>query len=76
MSKIKENLKKFKLEINSVNCRLVAISKTKPTSMILEAHEAGQIDFGENKVQELTAKYEALPKELQWHMVGHLQRNL
>ncbi len=75
MSKIKENLKKFKSEINSVNCRLVAISKTKPTSMIMEAYESGQIDFGENKVQELASKYEELPKNIQWHMVGHLQRN-
>jgi hypothetical protein len=54
---------------------LVAISKTKPNEMIVEAYEDGQLDFGENKVQELTTKYEALPKDIRWHMVGHLQRN-
>ena len=54
---------------------LIAVSKTKPVSMIREAMEAGQTVFGENKVQELCAKYEELPKDLSWHMIGHLQRN-
>lgn len=56
-------------------CRLVAVSKTKPSSAIKEAYDAGVRDFGENKVQELTEKAEALPKDIHWHMIGHLQRN-
>lgn len=54
---------------------LIAVSKTKPVSMIREAMEAGQTVFGENKVQELCSKYEELPGTLEWHMIGHLQRN-
>ena len=54
---------------------LVAVSKTKPASDIQIAYDAGQRIFGENKVQELTAKEEALPKDIQWHFIGHLQRN-
>ncbi len=54
---------------------LIAVSKTKPVELIQEAIEYGQVDFGENKVQELTNKYEILPKNLRWHMIGHLQRN-
>lgn len=54
---------------------LIAVSKTKPTSMIQEAIAAGQTVFGENKVQELCTKYEELPKNLSWHLIGHLQRN-
>ena len=54
---------------------LVAVSKTKDDSAIMEAYEAGHRVFGENRVQELTAKYERLPKDIQWHMIGHLQRN-
>jgi PLP dependent protein len=58
---------------NSVH--LVAVSKTKPNEMLLEAYEAGQRVFGENKVQELARKHEELPKDIKWHMIGHLQRN-
>lgn len=54
---------------------LVAVSKTKPESDILEAYKAGQRIFGENKIQEMAQKYEVLPKDIQWHMIGHLQRN-
>lgn len=54
---------------------LVAVSKTKPDEMIMEAYEAGQRDFGENKVQDLAAKAERLPKDILWHMIGHLQSN-
>lgn len=56
-------------------CRLVAVSKTQPGEKILEAYSAGLRGFGENKVQELTEKYTALPKDIEWHMIGHLQRN-
>jgi len=55
--------------------KLVAISKTKPNESIMEAYETGHRVFGENRVQELTQKYEALPKDIQWHMVGHMQSN-
>lgn len=54
---------------------LIAVSKTKPISMIEELYAMGVRDFGENKVQEMTAKEEALPKDIRWHMIGHLQRN-
>ena len=54
---------------------LVAVSKTKPNEAILAAYHAGQRIFGENKVQELVAKYESLPKDIEWHMIGHLQSN-
>lgn len=57
------------------NVQLVAVSKTKPNEDLMEAYHAGQRVFGENKVQELTTKYEQLPKDIQWHMIGHLQRN-
>mgnify|MGYP000544606422 FL=1 len=54
---------------------LIAVSKTKPVETLQEAYDLGVRIFGENKVQELTAKYEALPKDIHWHMIGHLQRN-
>ena len=57
------------------NVTLIAVSKTKPISLIQEAYETGQRDFGENKVQELVEKQEVLPDDIRWHMIGHLQRN-
>ncbi len=57
------------------NARLVAVSKTKPNEMVLEAYNAGQRIFGENKVQDLAAKQGLLPSDIQWHFIGHLQRN-
>ncbi len=54
---------------------LIAVSKTKPISLLQEAYACGCRDFGENKVQELTEKYECMPKDIHWHMIGHLQRN-
>ncbi|MGB1448377.1 MAG: YggS family pyridoxal phosphate-dependent enzyme [Flavobacteriaceae bacterium] len=54
---------------------LVAVSKTKPEEDLLAAYNAGQRIFGENKIQEMTRKYEALPKDIQWHMIGHVQSN-
>lgn len=71
---VKQNLIDFKKNI-SKEVTLVAVSKTKPISDILEAYEAGQRVFGENKIQEMVNKYEALPKDIQWHMIGHLQSN-
>lgn len=58
-----------------VGCKLIVVSKTQPIERIQEAYQAGHRAFGENKAQELTAKYEALPKDIEWHMIGHLQSN-
>ncbi len=55
--------------------QLIAVSKTKPMEDLQKAYECGCRDFGENKVQELVEKYEKLPKDIRWHMIGHLQRN-
>ena len=71
---VSENIKKIKAEIPS-EVTLVAISKTKPNKDILGAYQEGQRIFGENKIQEMTQKWEELPKDIQWHMVGHVQRN-
>lgn len=57
------------------NVTLVAVSKTKPIYMLQEAYDAGQRVFGENKVQEMVEKYELMPKDIKWHMIGHLQSN-
>lgn len=56
-------------------CQLVAVSKTHPVEAVREAYDAGQRKFGENKAQELVPKYESLPKDIEWHMIGHLQTN-
>ncbi|GLU44512.1 YggS family pyridoxal phosphate-dependent enzyme [Allomuricauda sp. NBRC 101325] len=71
---IKDNLLEIQSELPK-GVTLVAVSKTKPNEAILEAYEAGQRVFGENKVQEMVAKWEVLPKDIEWHMIGHLQRN-
>lgn len=71
---IEENLDYIKSTIPE-SVRLVAVSKTKPNSDIIKAYDFGQRVFGENKVQELTDKHETLPKDIQWHMIGHLQSN-
>ena len=71
---IVENLNKIKSDIPE-DVTLVAVSKTKPNSAIMAAYELGQRAFGENKVQDLAAKAEALPDDIEWHMIGHLQTN-
>lgn len=71
---IVENLNKIKSDIPE-DVTLVAVSKTKPNSAIMAAYEVGQRAFGENKVQDLAAKAEALPDDIEWHMIGHLQTN-
>lgn len=68
------NLKHIKNTI-PVNVELVAVSKTKPIEAILEAYNTGHKVFGENKIQEMVEKYNQLPKDIEWHMIGHLQRN-
>lgn len=62
-------------ELDRLGVKFVAVSKTKPVEDILEAYHAGQRAFGENIVQELVAKYESLPKDIEWHLIGHLQSN-
>ena len=71
---IKENIQEFKSKIPE-NVTLVAVSKTKPIEDLQEAYDAGQRILGENKIQEMVDKYDALPKDIQWHMIGHLQSN-
>ena len=70
---IADNLKHIKDDLPE-NVTLVAVSKTKPVKTILEAYNAGQTIFGENKVQEMVDKHKELPKDIKWHMIGHLQR--
>ena len=74
---VKENIKKACEQAgrSQEEVTLLAVSKTKPVDMLMDVYHAGARDFGENKVQELTAKYEALPKDIHWHMIGHLQTN-
>lgn len=62
-------------QLSSTNTRLIAVSKTRSVTEIQQLYDLGQRDFGENKVQELKEKYEALPKDIVWHFIGHLQRN-
>ncbi|MFV8226597.1 YggS family pyridoxal phosphate-dependent enzyme [Christiangramia aquimixticola] len=71
---IAENIKKYKSELPET-VKLIAISKTKPNEDLMEAYNAGQRIFGENKIQEMTTKWEELPEDIEWHMVGHVQRN-
>ena len=71
---IAANLKQFSVQLPD-KVTLVAVSKTKPISAIQEAYNAGQRIFGENKVQEMTQKWESLPDDIQWHMIGHIQTN-
>jgi pyridoxal phosphate enzyme (YggS family) len=71
---IPENLLNINATLPS-HVTLVAVSKTKPISDLLQAYEAGQRVFGENKIQEMTDKWEQMPKDIQWHMIGHIQSN-
>ncbi len=74
MNGIAENINYFKENLPQ-EVTLVAVSKTKPAEDVLKAYDAGQIDFGENRVQEMVGKYEILPKDIRWHQIGHLQKN-
>ncbi|MFV0566138.1 MAG: YggS family pyridoxal phosphate-dependent enzyme [Flavobacteriaceae bacterium] len=71
---IAQRLQQIKLQLPQ-HVTLVAVSKTKPVPDLMEAYNAGQRIFGENKIQEMAEKHEALPKDVQWHMIGHVQRN-
>lgn len=72
---IAEQLQQFWQELEPYSCKLIPVSKTKPNELMLAAYAAGNKIFGENKVQELAAKQEVLPKDIEWHYIGHLQRN-
>ena len=72
---IKKNIAKFRKELEPYHARLVAVSKTHPVEAIHEAYDAGQRIFGENKVQEMIDKQPLLPHDIEWHLIGHLQRN-
>src|SRR6201985_2155714 len=72
---IADNIINLKKETGALKATLLAVSKTKPTDDILQAYNAGQRLFGENQVQELVEKYEQLPKDIEWHLIGHLQSN-
>lgn len=74
MKSVADNITEFKQQLPHY-VTLVAVSKTKPVTLIQDAYSGGQRDFGENKVQELTAKIPALPADIRWHLIGHLQTN-
>jgi pyridoxal phosphate enzyme (YggS family) len=74
MSSIAANIQKTEDQLQQ-KARLIAVTKTKPVEVLEETYQAGFRRFGENKVQEMTAKYEVLPKDIEWHMIGHLQSN-
>ncbi|TBX66593.1 YggS family pyridoxal phosphate-dependent enzyme [Flavobacterium silvisoli] len=71
---IKDNLLEIKSSLPS-HVTLVAVSKTKPVTDLMEAYQAGQRIFGENKIQEMTEKWQQMPKDIEWHMIGHVQSN-
>lgn len=71
---IKQNLLEIQSQLPE-NVTLVAVSKTKPVSDLMEAYNAGQRIFGENKIQEMTDKWQQMPKDIEWHMIGHVQSN-
>ena len=72
---IENNIKFFNETLRGTRSRLIAVSKTQPVEKLQEAYDAGQRIFGENKVQEMEEKYHRLPKDIEWHMIGHLQTN-
>ena len=72
---IKNNISLLTEEIQKYNCRLIVVSKTQSIEKIKETYDMGQRLFGENKVQELQSKVEHLPEDIEWHLIGHLQRN-
>ncbi len=77
IKQVQKNIEKAcnRVERDPHDVMLIAVSKTKPVSALEEAYQCGMRDFGENKVQELVEKAEVLPKDIRWHMIGHLQRN-
>lgn len=74
MTELQQNLSTIKSNLLT-GVELVAVSKTKPVELLMEAYQVGQRIFGENKVQEMSQKHASMPKDIKWHMIGHLQRN-
>jgi pyridoxal phosphate enzyme (YggS family) len=73
---LSNNIKSIQEELTPFpHVKLIAVTKTKPIEVLLEAYQCGLREFGENKVQEMTTKYETLPKDIRWHLIGHLQSN-
>src|SRR5690606_40712047 len=72
---IAANIESLQIDLKPIGVTLIAVSKTKSNEEIMEAYNAGQRLFGENLVQEMVEKYEALPKDIEWHLIGHLQRS-
>jgi pyridoxal phosphate enzyme (YggS family) len=72
---IKDNIEKFRRELQPYGAQLIAVTKTQPPQKIKEAYDGGQRIFGENRVQEMVDKYPQLPLDIEWHLIGHLQRN-
>lgn len=75
MNSISQNIASFNKILSGTDCKLIAVSKTKPNESILEAYNTGFRRFGENRAQELKEKYHSLPQDIEWHMIGHLQTN-
>ena len=72
---IKENIQTVLKELDNTSCQLICVSKTRSEEEIMEAYQAGIRDFGENHIQELVEKRKNLPKDIRWHMIGHIQTN-
>ncbi|GAB4333555.1 MAG: YggS family pyridoxal phosphate-dependent enzyme [Flammeovirgaceae bacterium] len=75
MNNLKKNIERLQQELKGKNCKLVAVTKTHPVEVLQEAYNLGLRVFGENKVQEMVDKAEKLPKDIEWHLIGHLQTN-
>ena len=72
---IASNIQKIQSNLSGKNCKLIVVTKTRPVETLKEVYDLGYKVFGENRVQELTEKYETLPKDIEWHLIGHLQTN-
>ena len=72
---IASNIQKILSELKDKNCKLIIVTKTRPVEVLKQVYDLGYKVFGENRVQELTEKYEVLPKDIEWHLIGHLQTN-
>ncbi len=72
---VQTNIAHINRILENTSCKLIAVTKTKPVEVLIEAYEAGCKRFGENKVQEMVSKHEVLPKDIEWHLIGHLQTN-
>lgn len=72
---LQKNIKTIENNLSGSDCKLIIVTKTRPVEVLQEVYDLGYKTFGENRVQELVSKYEALPKDIEWHLIGHLQSN-